>query len=247
MNCGHPRELLDAYVDAELDAAGNLDVERHLAECPACAGVVASRRSLRTALRDPGLRAVAPKGLVDRVRPPAPAPNRRRTWPGLVSAFAAGVILTLGLGLGIEHAIVADAGPTAGEIVAAHVRSLQADHLVDVASSDRHTVKPWFAGKLDFAPIVADFADQGFPLVGGRLDYLGGRPAAALVFKRREHTINVFLQPRRESSAADKVLPKVPQGYHLRHDVVDGLDCWMISDASMADLDELHRLLAEVK
>ncbi|HEX3315190.1 MAG TPA: hypothetical protein VHR72_09890, partial [Gemmataceae bacterium] len=162
-----------------------------------------------------------------------------------IGALAAGLLLALAAGFGLGRWSGIGDGRVEQEVVAAHVRSLQADHLVDVASSDRHTVKPWFAGKVDFAPIVADFAKEGFTLVGGRLDYLDGRPSAALVFKRREHTINVFLQPRRDGTS---YTPRASerQGFHLLHAVVDGFDCWLISDIGDADLRELLHLVGSI-
>jgi anti-sigma factor RsiW len=243
MECGHPRELLDAYLDAELDAAGSLDVERHLRECTACSAIVTRHRALREALRAPELYRPAPAGLRARLESKRAAPRSRfAAWPALLGAIAAGLLLTLSVGYGLGRWSGNGDSRVEQEVAAAHVRSLQAEHLVDVASSDRHTVKPWFAGKIDFAPIVADFAGQGFALVGGRLDYLDGRPAAALVFKRREHLVNVFLQPRRDgASSAPRALER--QGFHLLHGVVGGFDCWLISDTNAADLRELLGLL----
>ena len=242
MDCGHPRELLHAYLDGELDAAGSLDVERHLGECAACSAIVTRHRALREALRAPALRHSAPAVLRERLASTLGARRSRyAAWPRQLGALAAGLLLALAAGFGLGRWTEGAGHGVEQEIVAAHVRSLQADHLVDVASSDQHRVKPWFAGKVDFAPIVADFAGKGFPLVGGRLDYLDGRPTAALVFKRREHTINVFLQPNR-GGASSAPRASEQQGFRLLHAVVDGFDVWLISDAGDADLRELLRL-----
>jgi anti-sigma factor RsiW len=246
MQCEHPRELLDAYLDVELDAAGSLDVERHLAECAACSAIVARHRALREVLQAPALRHSAPAGLRERIESTSkPRRVRSAAWSRQIGALAAGLLLALAAGFGLGRWSGIGDGRVEQEVVAAHVRSLQADHLVDVASSDRQTVKPWFAGKVDFAPIVADFAKEGFTLVGGRLDYLDGRPSAALVFKRREHTINVFLQPRRDGTS---YTPRASerQGFHLLHAVVDGFDCWLISDIGDADLRELLHLVGSI-
>ena len=246
MDCGHPRELLHAYLDAELDAAGSLDVERHLAECAACSAIVARHRALREALRASDLHRPAPAALRARVESKIGARRSRfAAWPRQLAALAAGLLIALAAGFGLGRWNGNGDGRVEQEVVAAHVRSLQAKHLVDVESSDRHTVKPWFAGKIDFAPIVADFAQQGFTLVGGRLDYLDGRPAAALVFKRREHTINVFLQPTRDGVPGS---PRVSeqQGFHLLHAAVDGFDCWLISDVGDTDLRELLHLVGSI-
>jgi anti-sigma factor RsiW len=159
--------------------------------------------------------------------PGGPAPARRKTgfaawgWLSAGGAFAFGaalafgVVVALGLGAGSP---AQNAGLT-NEIVASHVRSLMATHLMDVASTDQHTVKPWFNGKVDFSPPVADFTDRGYPLVGGRLDYLDHRTVAALVYRRHAHPINLFVWP--ESGAEEKETVASEQGYHVvqwRHD-----------------------------
>jgi anti-sigma factor RsiW len=235
---------MHAYVDGELDAAGALEVERHLGECPACASEVARHRSLGTALRSDELYHRAPSSLRERVhaklgrRRPSIRPMR---W----AAIAASILVAVCLGFSLGRWTTASTDASL-EIVAAHVRSLQAEHLVDVASSDRHRVKPWFAGKLDFSPSVPDLAEHGFTLVGGRLDYLGGRPAAALVYRRREHTINVFLQPARDRLGSTRRTFE-RDGFRILHASLDGMEYWLVSDVGVADLDELLRLLAAEK
>jgi anti-sigma factor RsiW len=161
------------------------------------------------------------------------------------AAIAASVLVTVSLGFALGRWTSASGDPSI-EIVAAHVRSLQAEHLVDVASSDRHRVKPWFAGKLDFSPNVPDLAEHGFTLVGGRLDYFDGRPAAALVYRRREHTINVFLQPSHDRVGSTRRTFE-RDGFRILHASLDGMECWLVSDVSAADLEELLRLLVAAK
>jgi anti-sigma factor RsiW len=127
------------------------------------------------------------------------------------------------------------------ELVSAHIRSLMADHLVDVATSDQHTVKPWFSGKIDFAPPVADFTASGFPLVGGRVDYIGGRPVAVLVYKTRQHLVNVFVWPADgEGDEEPRLLAR--EGYHLLQWQQSGLTFWAVSDVTPDDLQRLAQL-----
>jgi anti-sigma factor RsiW len=130
----------------------------------------------------------------------------------------------------------------ARQVLDAHLRSLQLTHLTDVASTDQHTVKPWFVGKLDFAPPVADFAAEGFPLVGGRLDAVGGRSVAALVYNRRKHVINLFVWPSEEPDAAPR--SGTQHGYAWIRWRRGGMSFWAASDVAASDLDEFARLVS---
>jgi len=127
-------------------------------------------------------------------------------------------------------------------VVAGHVRALMGAHLFDVRSTDQHTIKPWFLGKLDFSPPVDDLAPQGFPLVGGRLDYLSGRPVAALVYQRRQHMINVFVWPAADSHEAPADA-RTLRGFHVRHWTRDGMTFWAVSDLNDMELDQFARAL----
>ncbi len=239
MNCDHIQTLLQAHHDGELDAANTLEVERHLADCPRCFDATRRLATLRTALSEPGLRFTAPTSLRRSISAAAeqaeaaerPAPHR--AWPraGLSLAAAAAAIAvfaTLAWPRPAEDPLLA-------ELTGSHIRSLMAMHLTDVPSSDQHTVKPWFDGKLDFAPTVKDLRDQGFPLIGGRLDYLAERPVAALVYGRQKHFINLFIWPSTNPGPA-KPRAASRHGYHLVHWADQSMTYWAVSDLNEKEL-----------
>lgn len=254
------RVLLHAFLDDELDPVRSLGVQRHLEACPDCAREHAAHRSLRSALRDEAMYFKSPEGFESRVRASLGsrvAIERRAGW--LVAMGALVRMRWAWLPAGAAAALVAVAfitigrfgapppGPLADdlvgrEVVASHVRSLMASHLTDVPSSDQHTVKPWFNGRLDFSPPVKDLAAEGFALVGGRLDYLAGRPVAALVYQRRLHVINLMVwpapgQPNRDLAAAPQ------QGYHVLHWTQGGMSYWAVSDLNENEMKEFVGLL----
>ncbi len=247
MNCELARELLEPLVDGELDPNRQADLREHFRECPACASRRQELLDQSAAIRRQAIYYRAPAGLSAKIRQslsPAESPWRW-TVSGNVwrwSAAAATVLLVLSLAGNIVL-LRSRQSPTqllADTIVASHVRSLIGTHLVDVPSSDQHTVKPWFNGKLDFAPDVRDFAAQGFVLVGGRIEYLENRRVAALVYQRRQHTINVFIWPSDLTLAAE---PAIKNGYNLIHWSRAGAVWWIVSDLNLAELTELSRLL----
>ncbi len=238
MTCENARPLVTAYVDGELDMVNSLAVEEHLSGCPACARARDAQRELRSALAGGGLRYTAPADLRRKVRAIAPEPRRAwfSPWLGkawLAPAFAALIVVAGAVWLRPQPERVLGA-----EITAAHVRSLQAAHLLDVPSSDRHTVKPWFAGKLDFSPAVPDLGDKGFPLSGGRLDYIQGRSVAVLVYLRNKHVINVFVWPGSSSSGE-----LATNGYNVVHWSHGGMTYWAVSDLNETELKEFSKLL----
>jgi anti-sigma factor RsiW len=242
MNCSNP--LLHAYADGELDVANNLNVESHIRDCPKCAATARGVGKLRAALRGADLAYSAPAGLRSRVRAALPqleesrGSNLLRFWQFLALGASATAALLL------IFPMVRPAGnDLANEAVASHIRSLMAAHLTDVTSTDQHTVKPWFAGKLDFTPVVKDLAAQGFPLTGGRLDYVDGHPVAALVYKRKLHVINVFTWPG-ENGASQQKESRV-RGYSIVDQTANGSHFYAVSDLNLDELKQFAAMLAE--
>ncbi|HEX4824281.1 MAG TPA: anti-sigma factor [Candidatus Polarisedimenticolaceae bacterium] len=248
MSCERTSSVLHAYLDGELDAAGAVEFERHLESCPDCAGALAAQRALRSSLRASNLRERAPETLRRRLEAELAAPNRRgptqapsaNAWRAL--ALAASFLLVVMVGWRqLDGLIGARNDPAISSIVDAHLRSLQPGHLIDVVSTDQHTVKPWFDGRIDFAPPVRDLATDGFPLEGGRLDVIRGRTVAVVVYARRKHVINVFVWPTTEKDTARS------SGSHLGYNWVewrkDGMESIAVSDVSAADLETVSQLL----
>lgn len=234
---------LDAYLDGELSAADARELESHLGQCADCTRFLDRRLALRSAIkaRIPPLR--APDTLRQRVRKLTRRPVGRvpAWWRSLAIAASIAVIAFGGWQLGYQRGV---GEMLADQVLASHVRSLMPGHLMDVQSTDQHTVKPWFNGKLDFSPPVHDFADRGYPLVGGRLDYVGGRPVGALVYGRRQHVINVFLWPySRDAARGPTSLTR--NGYHVLHWSTPQYTYWVASDLGLPELQEFAQLLKQ--
>jgi anti-sigma factor RsiW len=237
MICEQMERDLDAYLDRELDAGSATAVRDHLGRCAACRRQAAERETLARLVRTAPYYA-AP----DRLRARVLAQTTRSRSVRRVIAWAAAAVLAVSVGGGMSllHLASARGDAIAEEVVSGHVRALMANHLFDVQSTDQHTVKPWFQGKLDFSPPVADLASIGFPLAGGRLDYLLGRPVAALVYQRQKHTINVFVSP--EGSGVGALVRSV-RGFHVHHWIRGGMSFWAVSDLNDAELTEFGRAL----
>jgi anti-sigma factor RsiW len=239
MTCVPAKSLLESFLDDELDAAQTAHVEEHLASCASCAGVHAQLQELRAGIRSyaPYYRASA--GLRERTQASVRQADRhadRRApafWRWMAIAAAILLAVSAAWNIALLRSRTSGADLIAQDVLSSHVRSLMGAHLLDVPSSDQHTVKPWFNGKLDFSPDVRDFADQGFPLIGGRIDYLGSRPVAALVYRHRKHIINMFTWP---SDATDGGTKLDRGGYHVVHWNTSGMSCWAVSDLNVGEL-----------
>ena len=247
MICEDARPLIHAYIDGELDLATSLEIGAHLKACTACAQEQASLRALRAAFSNGALYHDAPARLERRVRAVARDARRAecgpRFAPGYLGWASAAAALLL-VAIVVRGTLTPEPASelTAREAVDDHLRALTENHLTDVLSSNQHTVKPWFDGRLDFTPPVADLAAQGLPLLGGRLDYLDNRPVAAVVYKQRQHIINVFISPAPHASNA-------PPGSQVRagHNIVgwtkSGMQYWAVSSLNGAELGKFAHLL----
>jgi mycothiol system anti-sigma-R factor len=256
MECREAIDRLSPFLDDELDPVTSREVSAHLESCPECAAAFDRQRKLRESLqrgleyhRAPDLlrarvmrevRAAAGQpGARERV------PARSWRWLSAVAAVLSVAIVTVAGGNWLLVTLPRERADErmASEVVSGHVRALMADHLTDVASTDQHTVKPWFAGKLDFSPPVNDFAAAGYPLVGGRLDVLQGHPVAALVYLRHKHVINVFVWP--VTDAGERFTPATTrQGFHVLHGTHSAMAYWVVSDLNPEELADFARMLA---
>jgi anti-sigma factor RsiW len=240
MTCDEAKILLHALIDGELDAGHAREVEDHIAGCAACAAELAAYREMSKTIAAADLRYTAPPLLRKRIEAALPQaqaqmPNRRAVLRGFAMGSAVSAIAATGL-----FAIVLrndDAQRIEFEIVSAHLRSLQAGHLTDVISTDQHTVKPWFNGKLDVAPPVIDLTAQGFTLIGGRLDYVDARPTGAIVYRRRAHIINLFVAQTASTERRPAKMETI-QGFNIRSWGDRGLNYWAVSDIAADELAE---------
>jgi len=247
MNCEEALQLLPVYGDGELELPRALELERHVESCAACAAALRSQRALSRAVRSAPYHR-APDALRARLRaqlplpaetPTAAAPSLtrarqrpRRDWSRWAMPIAASLALAVGLNFMLATQRSQDS--LREELIAGHVRSLQVAHLSDVISTDQHTVKPWFNGKLDYAPPVRDLAQQDFPLLGGRLDYIAHRQVAALIYGSRKHTINLYIWPAKDGELAPN--SQGSEGYNLVHWRHDGMEYWAVSDLNVQEL-----------
>ena len=254
MICELTQRYVPGYLDGELDLVRTIEMEAHLKTCPACAQELENLKALRAALQRNSLAYAAPAALRERIQSSLRASSRaevresRIKWPSLNMWQLAGAFALLALisisGWQLTARLRTPSGDQqiAAEVFASHVRSLEGNHLMDVISTDQHTVKPWFDGKLDFSPPVEDLASDGYPLVGGRLDYLENREVAALIYQRRKHLINVFVWPNPTGSSSTQAIES-RQGYNIMRWASGGFQFWAVSDVNAQDLADFVRLL----
>jgi mycothiol system anti-sigma-R factor len=272
MNCEEATKLMDGYLDGELDPITSQTIEQHLRDCPNCDQAYKTHGSLIRVIGNAAPYYKAPAELRERIRSSLreemvarpmrsvgrdvqPLFPRRQPGPGtvlwetswnwlaLAAAIVFAAIIAWNLLPGLQRS---DADQfLATQLIAGHVRSLMANHLADVASSDQHTVKPWLDAKLDFAPPVVDLTNAGFPLIGGRLDYLDNRPVAALIYQRRKHFINLFVWPASDVSRRTAAKEISRQGYHLLHWIEGDFNYWAVSDVNKEDLQNFQHLFEE--
>lgn len=248
MQCQESEKLLDAYVDNEVDLAQSVALEDHLAGCPGCAQIVEGRRALKSAIRNADLRYDAPPELVKSVRKALRFPEEKTSFSerwlwlktaGLGFAAATAVFVLVAAVLGFWFHVPEDK-KIAIAATDDYIRSmLMENHGMDVISTEKHTVKPWFNGKTSFSPEVTDFADKGFPLVGGRVDFFENQTVAAVIYKRNQHFINVFEYPDKESHEGERH----ERGYNVIYWTKDGMQYWAVSDLNQQELRQFVQLL----
>lgn len=239
--CAEWELLIQADLDGELDAESAARLSAHLDACPNCAATQAKLMALSARLRSELPRHIAPPALRRSLEARLAPRPRRRLGFAPVLGFGAGAALAAGLALVL---LPRGGEDLADQLVAGHIRALQPGHLTDVASSDQHTVKPWFDGRLDYAPPVRDFAASGFPLLGGRLDYLAGRPVAVLVYGRDRHLIDLYVWPASSAPTLSAAAPStaVRNGYNVVSWTTDGMNFRAVSDLEMSGLETFARL-----
>jgi anti-sigma factor RsiW len=249
MECSDARELLGAHIDREIGGRETLEIERHLKTCVDCRARHDAYTSVRTVVGKGATRFRAPDALERRMLaalPPSRMRERQATvgswrWLALGSALASMVAIVWSVSLVLMQPSADDI--IVDEIISNHARSLLTGRIVDVASSDQHTVKPWFNTRIDYSPPVHDLTAEGFPLVGGRMDYLDHRPTAALVYHRHQHTINLLIAPAPPGERDSGPRAESKLGFHVVHWVRGGMAFWAVSDTEAGELEKFREAL----
>jgi anti-sigma factor RsiW len=237
MTCDEAEILLQALIDGELDAGHARDVENHVESCPRCAAMLKDYREMSLAMSEAGVRYTAPAALRARIEASLPQPRPMQSRRSVLRGFAMGSAVSALAATGLFAIVLRhdDMERIQSEVVSAHLRSLQAGHLTDVISTDQHTVKPWFNGRLDVSPPVVDLTAQGFTLIGGRLDYVDARALGAVVYRRRQHVINLFVSQTASTEHRPAKIESI-QGFNIRHWSERGLNYWAVSDLGQDEL-----------
>jgi len=241
MDCNQTRPLIAAHLDGELDVIRDAEVVAHLDRCPSCADAALAHAANRGLIQEKLPRYTAPASLHTDIRAALRAESKPTAKLHILPFFGKSLGLAASLGFAVFVGFYwgntrSSANHLFDEAVSDHIRSLQADHLTDVTSTDQHTVKPWFAGKLDFSPPVVDLASAGFPLIGGRLEHIDNQPAAALVFHRRQHAINLYIWPANTSVVSPRIAERV--GYHVEAWSRNGFNFLAISEIPAVELSQ---------
>jgi mycothiol system anti-sigma-R factor len=251
MDCTDIRNRLHAYLDQELDPRSATEVDRHVASCAGCNAALARQSALRSALRSHATYHDAPAGLARRIRARLGAKAERKPWfrwhQWLPMGAAVAATALLSWTAAIQYVSVSEDEATGERVIAGHARSVVTGHVADVASSDQHSVKPWLSSRLDYSPPVTDLTGAGFPLVGGRLDYLDQRPVAVLVYRHREHMINLFVWPLQEGARTQAVHSLAKRGYNVLHWNDGGMAFWAVSDLNAAEMRDFAGAYAAAK
>ena len=252
MDCTQSRLYMHALLDRELDPVTAAGIEAHMQTCAACTQAYADQTALHKAVWEQAAYYTAPAGLAARMLAKAGAANaparkktRQWSWLPLAATVAATVVITWTTATHMESGLRDER--VVEQVIAGHARSVLTNHLVEVASSDQHTVKPWLSSKLDFSPPATDLAEAGFPLVGARLDYVNSRPVAALVYQHRQHVINLFVWPDDKGGAPGAFRRAAKQGYNLLHWDNAGMTFWAISDLNQTDIKAFAETYANAK
>jgi anti-sigma factor RsiW len=252
MDCNESQSLMTAYIDGELDSSHAVLCGAHIENCAACDETYRQMRDVRSTVRQHAVFHPAPAHLRQRIlaslpQPSVPAVPQKKTaskwsWSWLNFGFAGTAAMACAFMMSVYLQAPSLQDRIEDEVLASHARSLMVNHLSDVISTDQHTVKPWFAGKLDFSPTVIDFAPQGYALIGGRLDYVDKRPVAAMAYRHRLHVINLFVWPQTANNMTPDVAAE-KQGFNMLHWTQSGMCYWLISDMNAQDLTEFKQLL----
>jgi anti-sigma factor RsiW len=251
--CEPTRAALSAYIDGEIPPVEAEAIADHLTSCPSCSAEYHSMLETIGTLRSELTRFTAPDVLRARIRAAvertpteivdagqrvvAADGHRRRSLWTRSAALAATLVVGAALGGSLTMLVSGRSGgdsAVAAQVLSSHVRSLMPDHLTDIRSSDQHNVKPWFNGRLDYSPSVPRFDDEGYPLIGGRLDYIGDRRVAVVVYGRRQHLINVFSWPT--AAGAEPLATTATNGYTMLHWRRGGIERWVVSDVNATEL-----------